>query len=89
MIGIIIFTFVSLIFSIILVNLESKFNNKESKTLSYLPGYNCGACGYSGCADLASKIDKNPELYKKCKLLRGENLEKMQSYLKEKYGEDI
>ncbi|MBR0236858.1 MAG: RnfABCDGE type electron transport complex subunit B [Thermoguttaceae bacterium] len=29
---------------------------KEEKILSILPGANCGACGYAGCADLAKNL---------------------------------
>lgn len=82
MLGIIIMTILALIFGISLVNLEDKFDDVRN----LLPGYNCGACGYLGCDDLANKIKEDPSLYKKCKALRGEGLVKMQEYIKEKYN---
>lgn len=88
MIGIIIITLLALIFGIILVNLEKMFPKDTSEIENLLPGYNCGACGYKGCSDLAEKIYEGPELYKKCRVLKGDNLAKMQNYLKEKYGID-
>lgn len=88
MIGIIIITLLALIFGIILVNLEKMFPKDTSEIENLLPGYNCGACGYKGCSDLAEKIFEDPELYKKCRVLKGDNLIKMQNYLKEKYGID-
>ena len=56
MIGIIIITLLALIFGIILVNLEKMFYKDTSEVETLLPGYNCGACGYKGCSDLAEKI---------------------------------
>lgn len=89
MIGILIITIVALIFGILLVNLDSIFPKNTSKIEELLPGYNCGACGYNGCSDLADAIFENPNLYSKCRVLKGENANKMKSYLKEKYGIDI
>ena len=86
MIGIIIITVLAFIFGIILVNLDNLFSKEDSLIENLLPGYNCGACGYKGCSDLAGKIFEDPELYKKCRVLKGDNLIKMQNYLKEKYG---
>lgn len=85
MIGILIMTILSLVLGIILVILESLLESKHEDILTRLPGYNCGACGYGGCEDLAEAISKDPKLYTKCKVLRGEKLEEMQKYLKEKY----
>lgn len=85
MIGIIIITFLAFIFGIILVNLQKLFPKDTSEIENLLPGYNCGACGYKGCADLAEAIFENPELYKKCRVLRGDNALKMKKYLQKKY----
>lgn len=85
MIGILIITIIGFIFGIILVNLESILDNNIEEIRNLLPGYNCGACGYNGCEDLAKEIDKNPELYKKCRVLRNENLKKMQEYIENTY----
>lgn len=81
MIGIVIMGITALVFSIILVNIDTE--SKEEKVTQLLPGYNCGACGYKGCADLASHIVQDPSLYKKCRVLKNENLEAMKKYLKQ------
>lgn len=88
MIGIIIITVLALIFGIVLVNLDKTFSKDSVEIEKLLPGYNCGACGYKGCSDLAQKISEDPALYQKCRVLKGDNLVKMQNYLKEKYGID-
>ncbi len=31
-----------------------------------LPGLDCGACGYRTCAELAARLDREPELKKRC-----------------------
>lgn len=86
MIGIIIMGILGLIFGTILVNLSEMMDNKEEEILNLLPGYNCGGCGYKGCEDLANHIAKDPELYKKCRVLKGENFKKMEEYIKENYN---
>jgi len=85
MIGILIITIISLIFGIILVNLEDILEESYKKILDLLPGYNCGACGYKNCENLAKEIEKNPELYKKCRVLKNEKLVEMKKYIKENY----
>ena len=83
MIGIIIMTLLALILSIILVILDNKANNKNSAEalLEYLPGYNCGACGYTGCRGMAEAILKDPNNYKKCRLLKGVKLEALKNFI--------
>lgn len=84
MIGIIVATVIALILGLILVVLDNLFKDKSSKKkdyLKYLPGYNCGACGFGSCAGMAKAMDDNVENYKKCKPLRGETLKKMEEYI--------
>lgn len=87
MIGIAILTGIALILGIVLVTVDSKLgdNDNSKEVLSYLPGANCGACGLN-CADLAKEITNNPNSYTKCRVLRGENLEKFKKYLNDKYN---
>ncbi len=82
MIGIIIITVTALIFSIILVNLDSFLNDRIDEITNLLPGYNCRACGYNSCKDLAIAISKDSSLYTKCKFLKGDALVEMEEYLK-------
>ena len=80
MLGILILTITGLIMSIILVLLDSK-ETKSDELLKYLPGYNCGACGYGSCNGMAEKMVENIENYKKCKPLRGEALKNMEEFV--------
>lgn len=83
MIGIIIMTVLALILSIILVILDQKTNKKSPVEifLEYLPGYNCGTCGYAGCQGMAEALVNDKEAYKKCRLLKGEKLEELEKLL--------
>ena len=54
---------IALVLGIILVLVDTKLN-KESIYLKYLPGYNCGACGYAGCTGMADALEKDKEAYK-------------------------
>lgn len=77
MIGVIILTIIAFIFSVILVLIDNK---KENNYINYLPGINCGGCGYGSCEGMCKAIEEDFENYKKCRVLRGEKLEK---FLKE------
>lgn len=81
MIGIIILTVLGLLLSLILVNLKEALKDKDEEILKLLPGYNCGACGFVGCKQMAEVILKDKENYKKCRLLKNESLEKMKNYI--------
>lgn len=69
-------TVIAFIFSIILTILYEKTHHTDY--IKYLPGYNCGACGYGSCKGMSEAMEKNIENYKKCKPLRGEALKKME-----------
>lgn len=77
MIGILILTTIAFIFSIILVLVDSK---KAKNYCEYLPGLNCGGCGYGSCEGMSEAIKEDFENYKKCRILKGDKLEK---FLKE------
>ena len=70
MIGIIIFTITGLILSIPLVIIDNQYNKKIDKIEQYLPGYNCGACGFGSCAGMKEAILDNKKNYKKCKFIK-------------------
>ena len=72
MIGIIIFTITALILGTILVLTDNHFKKEDDKIEEYLPGYNCGACGFGSCAGMKEAILKDKNNYKKCKLIRSE-----------------
>lgn len=85
MIGILIVTILAFLLSLVIIILESKLQNKknekEIKFLEFLPGYNCGACGFGSCSGMAQKMCEDINNYKRCKPLKGEKLEKMQAYI--------
>lgn len=82
MIGIIIASVIAFILGSVLVILDDYFNKqKKHDYLKYLPGYNCGACGFGSCKGMADMMEKDILNYKKCKPLRGEALKKMEEYI--------
>lgn len=82
MIGILIVTLLAFFLGLIIVILDSKLQDKqEDQFRKLLPGYNCGACGFGSCSGMAKKMCEDINAYKKCKPLKGENLEKMQKYI--------
>jgi electron transport complex protein RnfB len=85
MIGIIIMTSLGLILSLLLVNLDAYLNKDlplEKEYENLLPGYNCGACGFSSCPGMAKAMLEDPLNYKKCRPLRGDALREMETYLR-------
>ncbi len=86
MIAILIVTLTALLLSFLIVFISEKYKSEdESKKIEkLLPGYNCGVCGYGTCQGLAQEMIQQPNLYQKCKPLRGEALTKMEAYLKER-----
>lgn len=86
MLGIIIITLMSLGFSILLVITNYYLNRidpRVAELTALLPGYNCGACGYGGCADFAENIIKKGIDPKQCKPLKPEQYDKIKAYLQE------
>lgn len=83
MIGIIIITATAFIcgMCIVLVS-DTKKEDKSELYLKYLPGYNCGACGYGSCQGMSKAMTEDIMCYKKCKPLRGEAKEKMEELVK-------
>lgn len=53
-----------------------------------LPGYNCGACGFPGCAGLAEGIIKDGVEVTKCRPLKKEAREEIIAWLKEVLHKD-
>lgn len=72
MIGVIIFTIIALIISLILVMISNKLNQNDKKEKIYklLPLYHCGACGFVNCENMALAILEKKENVLKCKPLK-------------------
>ncbi len=84
--GIIVLTLTAFIISVILVIVSDKFKKQDDEIhelLERLPGINCGVCGYNTCEGMANALLKDKEVYKKCKVLRGDKLEEMKRFLSE------
>ena len=84
--GIIVLTLSAFIISIILVIVSDKFKKQDDEInefLKRLPGINCGVCGYNTCEGMANALLEDKEVYKKCKVLRGDKLEEMKKFLSE------
>lgn len=84
-------TIVGLLAGALLLLASNKLEVKDSKSElveeieSKLPRYNCGACGYPNCKELAKAyLDKNVSDLKACKVIKQEDLKDLQEYLKEK-----
>ncbi len=86
MIGVVILTIIALVIGIIIVGIDNKYskNDKVSKILKLLPGYNCGGCGYINCNNMASQICNNKECLYKCRPLKDKEavLKKVNDILK-------
>lgn len=83
--GIIIFTSIAFVISIILAS-TNYYLNREDKRVEQvkllLPGYNCGSCGFTGCHDMADNIVNNGADPKRCKPMRVEQYKRLNEYLK-------
>lgn len=81
MIGILIMTLLAFVLSTILVTIYGKTEKEDY--VKYLPGYNCGVCGFGSCKGMSEAMKQDINNYKKCKLLKGEALEKMEQMVTE------
>lgn len=85
MIGVVIITCIAFVFGIILVYIDSKTRVSENEEyLKYLPGYNCGACGFGSCLGMADAMEENLMNYKKCKPLKADALKRMEVFIQNK-----
>ena len=71
-----------------LISLFSKLfyineNEKVEEIYKMLPGYNCGACGYVSCEEMAKAILEGEVKYAKaCKVITDANAESLKAYCK-------
>ena len=71
MIGVICFTIITFVLSIVIVILNDylfKRKTKKDKLLELLPGYNCGVCGFGSCSGMCEEIIKDKNAINKCKI---------------------
>lgn len=71
---------------------SNKFKVEEDPRLetvtNLLPGYNCGACGQSGCAGLANALIGRETDVIMCKPIKADKREEIIKYLAETPGPD-
>ncbi len=85
MIGVLILTLTAFFLSILLVMVNyylNKVNRRVEAVLRLLPGYNCGACGFGSCKEMARQIIYNDVDPKRCKVITDEQYNKLMLYLK-------
>ena len=58
-------------------------DHRAEEILALLPGYNCGGCGYPGCAGMAAAIADGSGNVMNCKPSKPEQKEKIKQYLPE------
>jgi len=69
--------------------LKVEVDERIEKVLSLLPGYNCGACGYPGCAGFAEGIvEGEVDKLSNCKPGKDEHYDPIIAYLGENPGPD-
>lgn len=72
MIGVICFTIIAFVLSIVITILNNYLfkNNKEDEILKMLPGYNCGACGFGSCSGMMHALMKDKNAINKCRVCK-------------------
>ncbi|HNY65348.1 MAG TPA: 4Fe-4S binding protein [Deltaproteobacteria bacterium] len=75
----------ALILGISLVTFAVKMDAREKEVMDNLPGANCGACGFAGCAALAHELTVNPDTRMTCPAVN----EKMLQAIGEILGRDM
>jgi electron transport complex protein RnfB len=61
-------------------------DDRLAQLIEMLPGYNCGACGYPGCAGMAEGLSKGEVEVASCKPAKEEVRDKIRQFLKENYN---
>ncbi|MDD4531850.1 MAG: (Fe-S)-binding protein [Bacilli bacterium] len=84
---------VAVVLGVVIAFIVNKFKVKEDeraiKLLGMLPGANCGACGYPGCAGLRDAIiEGKVTKIKSCKVISTEGAQEIVDYLNSAEGED-
>ena len=71
----------ALILGVSAVTFAVKMDPREQAVLEHLPGANCGACGYAGCAAFAHEITTNAEAEMACPAVNEEALQAISEVL--------
>ena len=70
----------------LLINIVSKYfhveeDNRIEQIEAMLPKYNCGACGYAGCHDMAIGLLEKKSIVSQCKPIKQEAKEALMAHL--------
>ena len=57
------------------------------EVVELLPKYNCGACGYPGCKEMAQALLNNEAKPMQCKPLKKDALPPLEAYLKDYFAQ--
>ncbi len=76
----------ALILGISLVTFAVKMDAREKEVVEMLPGANCGACGFAGCAALAHEITVNPEAPMACPAVKEDTIKAIAALLERDMG---
>lgn len=69
--------------------LQVKQDERITKVVSLLPGYNCGACGKAGCASFGeSLVTGESKAISGCKVIKPEKKQEIKDYLDNAEGPD-
>lgn len=74
--GVIYFTVITFILSIIIVILNNVINKtlkEKNKIIKLLPGINCGACGFGSCNGMADELLQNESAILKCRICKNKD----------------
>jgi electron transport complex protein RnfB len=65
------------------VKFHVEVDAREQDLLAMLPGYNCGGCGYPGCAGMAAALADGTGDIEKCKPSKPEKKAEIKQWLKD------
>jgi len=71
----------ALVLGIAAVTFAVKPDPKEAEVLDLLPGANCGACGYAGCAAFAHALVQDPDTPMACTAVDADTAQRISSLL--------
>lgn len=77
----------ALILGISLITFAVKMDAREKEVMDRLPGANCGACGYAGCAAFAHELTTNPDAEMACPAVNSGALKAISEILGKELGE--
>ncbi len=76
----------ALILGISLVTFAVKMDPREKEVMDRLPGANCGACGYAGCAAFAHELTSNADTPMTCPAVNAQALQSIAEALGRELG---